>query len=153
MVGAERDRNSSFRKHGQERVSSREVREGSLEEVTLAVNLWMLCVQENRLFLEGYRPRSFFFYKIFFLFFKCGLFLKPLLNLLQHCFCFMFLEGFSPEACGILALWPGIKPSFPALKGKVLTTGPSGIFLGQTLEPVTWGHSRVCAGVTASSPP
>ena len=95
----------------------------------------------------------FFFYKIFFLFFKCGLFLKPLLNLLQHCFCFMFLEGFSPEACGILALWPGIKPSFPALKGEVLTTGPSGIFLGQTLEPVTWGHSQVCAGVTASSPP
>ena len=38
MVGAIRDRNS-FRKRGQESVSSREVREGSLEEVTLEVNL------------------------------------------------------------------------------------------------------------------
>ena len=30
------------------------------------------------------------------------------------------------EACGILAPQPGIKPTPPALEGKVLTTGPPG---------------------------
>ena len=50
---------------------------------------------------------------------------KSLLNLLQHCFCFMFWF-FGPEACGILVPWPGIKHSLPALEGKVLTTGPPG---------------------------
>ena len=33
---------------------------------------------------------------------------------------------FGPEACGILAPWPGIEPAPPALEGKVLTTGPTG---------------------------
>ena len=33
---------------------------------------------------------------------------------------------FGPEACGILAPWPGIKPAPPALEGEVLTTGPPG---------------------------
>ena len=33
---------------------------------------------------------------------------------------------FWPEACGILAPWPGIEPTPPALEGKVLTTGPPG---------------------------
>ena len=31
-----------------------------------------------------------------------------------------------PIACGILVPWPGIKPVFPALKGRFLTTGPPG---------------------------
>lgn len=31
---------------------------------------------------------------------------------------------FGPEVCGILAPWPGIEPAAPALKGKVLNTGP-----------------------------
>ena len=46
-----------------------------------------------------------------------------LLNLLQYCFCFMFLF-FGPEACGILAPQPGIQPPPPALEGEVLTAGP-----------------------------
>ena len=33
---------------------------------------------------------------------------------------------FGPEACGILASWPGIELIASALEGKVLTTGPSG---------------------------
>ena len=55
------------------------------------------------------------FFKIFFL---CGL--KALLNLLQYCFCFMFW-WFGPEACGILALRPGIELAPPTLEGKVST--------------------------------
>ena len=47
---------------------------------------------------------------------------KPLLNLLQYCFCF----GFCHEICGRLASRPGIEPSHPGLEGKVLTTGPPG---------------------------
>ena len=50
---------------------------------------------------------------------------KPLLNLLQYCFCYMFWF-FGREARGILAPWPGIKPAPPALEGKILTTGPPG---------------------------
>ena len=30
---------------------------------------------------------------------------------------------FGGEACGILAPWPGVKPTPPALGGEVLTTG------------------------------
>ena len=48
--------------------------------------------------------------------------LKLLLNLLQHCFCFLFFFGH--EACGILASRPGIKPTPLALEGEVLTPGP-----------------------------
>ena len=71
----------------------------------------------------------FFFFKFFF--FLCELFFfKFLLNLLQYCFCFMFwffsFLFFGPEACGILALPPGIKPTPPALEGEVLTSGPPG---------------------------
>ena len=45
--------------------------------------------------------------------------------MLQCCFCFMFWF-FGHKACGILAPQPGIKPTPPALEGKVLTTGPPG---------------------------
>ena len=31
-----------------------------------------------------------------------------------------------PRACGILLLWPGMEPMSPALKGRLLTTGPLG---------------------------
>ena len=33
---------------------------------------------------------------------------------------------FQPQACGMLAPWPGIEPRRPALEGKALTTGPPG---------------------------
>ena len=52
-----------------------------------------------------------FFKRIFFLH---GPFLKSLLNLLQSCFCFM-CWFFGPEASGILAPWPGMDPTPPAL--------------------------------------
>ena len=38
----------------------------------------------------------------------------------------MFLGFSGREACGILALWPGIETVPPALEGKVLTTGLPG---------------------------
>ena len=64
---------------------------------------------------------------IFFLFFRwvvfwCAPFLKPLLNLLQYRFCLLF--WFIGHKAGvILALWPGIEVTPPALEGEVLTTG------------------------------
>ena len=37
----------------------------------------------------------------------------------------LFTLLFGHEACGILAPWPGIKPTPPALEGEGLGTGPS----------------------------
>ena len=72
----------------------------------------------------------FIFYKIFLWMWTIFLFLflpflKSLLNLWQHCFCFVFWF-FGHKAYRILAPWPGVEPTPPALKGKVLTTGPPG---------------------------
>ena len=67
---------------------------------------------------------SFYFLKLFFEdFFWCGPFWKSLLNLLQHCFCFMFWF-FGHEQHEILAPQPGLKRAPPVLEGEVLTTGP-----------------------------
>ena len=49
--------------------------------------------------------------------------LKSLLNLLQHCFYFMF-RGFRQEACRVLVLQPGIEPVPLALEDEALTTAP-----------------------------
>ena len=63
-----------------------------------------------------------------------------LLNMLQYCFCFMFWF-FGRKENRILAPWPGIKPTTPALEGKVLTTGSTGkslnliFFLTQWIMP------------------
>ena len=43
----------------------------------------------------------------------------------QYCSCFLFWV-FGNEACGILACWPGIKPTPSALEGEILATGPPG---------------------------
>ena len=67
-------------------------------------------------------PGEIFFFKFFLMW---TIFKKSLLNVLQYCFCFMFCF-FGHEACGVLAPWPGIEPTPPALEGKVLTTGPPG---------------------------
>ena len=74
-------------------------------------------------------------------FFWCVLCLKSLLNLLQHCFYFIFWFC-GHEACEILAPQPEIQPIPPALEGEVLTTGlpgklPSFCFVGK---------SRGCSG-------
>jgi len=58
-----------------------------------------------------------------FFFFKCGPFLKSLVNLLQYCFRFMFWF-FLREACWISAPQPGIELASSALEGEVLATGP-----------------------------
>ena len=51
-------------------------------------------------------------------------FLKPLLNLLQHCFFFFYNHWLIVhETCEILAPQPGIEPALLALEGKILTTG------------------------------
>ena len=64
---------------------------------------------------------SFFYREIF----SYGPFKKSLLNLLEYYFCFMFwLPGW--KACGILAPWPGMEATLPALEGEVLTTGSPG---------------------------
>ena len=39
---------------------------------------------------------------------------------------YVFVFVFGPKACGILAPWPGILSTPPALEGEVLTTGPPG---------------------------
>ena len=44
----------------------------------------------------------------------------------------IFLGG-GPKACGILGLRPGIEPTPPALKSKVLTTGSPGKSSGSLL--------------------
>ena len=41
-------------------------------------------------------------------------------------FLFYIFGFFGHKACWILAPQPGIKPTPPALEGKVLTTGPPG---------------------------
>ena len=59
----------------------------------------------------------------------------------------MFFWVFGPEACGILAPRPVIKPTPPALEGEVLTTGPPGkslnvfkkeIFYKPQLKILSW---------------
>ena len=72
-------------------------------------------------------PKCVSFLKIFFFFLMLSPFLDFLLNLLQYYFCFMFWY-FGPKACGILASQLEIKPTPPALEGKILTTGPPGTF-------------------------
>ena len=67
------------------------------------------------------------FFKIFFFFWMWIPFLESLLHLLQYYFCFMFWY-FGPKACGSLASQLEIKPTPPALEGRILTTGPPGTF-------------------------
>ena len=65
------------------------------------------------------------FFKGSFFFFDVDHFLKSSLNFSQYCLCFMFWF-FDHEACGVVAHWPGIEPTTPALEDKVLTTGSLG---------------------------
>ena len=70
-------------------------------------------------------PHNWPWLSLSFFFFIYRPFLKSLLNLLWHFFCFTFWF-FGPEACGILSPQLGIEPRPPALLGKVLITGPPG---------------------------
>ena len=95
-----------------------------------------------------YSTILFFFFTVL-----CGPFLKPLLNLLQYCFWFMFCFC-SCKPCGILISKPGIKPTSPALEGEVLTPGPQEkslnkasyfnsfwpILLGQSAKALIWSN-------------
>ena len=52
------------------------------------------------------------------------------------------------EAYGVLAPWPGIEPTLPALEGKVLTTGPPGaspncLILKINLIDVYFTHNKI----------
>ena len=80
-----------------------------------------LCVS-NLLFSSGWHFHLFISFSI-----KKKIFwwpiLKFLFNLLQYYFCFFF---FGPEVCAILAPWPGIDPTAPALEAEVLITEPPG---------------------------
>ena len=75
-------------------------------------------------FLEVWVSFSFFL-KIFFFFFWCGPFLKSLLNLLQYCFCFMFLF-FSPQCIWGLSSLTRDQTLSPCIGRRSLTTGLSG---------------------------
>ena len=55
-------------------------------------------------------------------FFYVDHFLKPLLNLLQYCFLFLFFAFIGCKAYGIL----GFEPASPLLEDKILTTGLPG---------------------------
>ena len=69
-------------------------------------------------------------------------FLESLLDLLHHGFCFTFCL-FGYEACGILAPWPGTKPTSPALEREVLTAGlPESPSLWSSLACLLTGFSR-----------
>ena len=70
-------------------------------------------------------PHSSYDCFLFRFFFSCGPFKKSLLSLLQYCFYFIFWF-FGSKACGILALWPGIEPAYPAMEGEILTMGSPG---------------------------
>ena len=73
-----------------------------------------------------WQPYSFHMYLVLKdFFFWCGPFKKSVLNLLQYCLCCM-LWFLGLKARGILAPWPGLEPTAPALEGGVLTTGPPG---------------------------
>ena len=52
---------------------------------------------------------------------------------------FFFLGGGATEACGILALQPGMEPNTLALEGEVLITGLPGKFLA------LFSSLRICA--------
>ena len=75
--------------------------------------LFSVCVEVNRFF----NFFSFCFLKILLLL----TFLKSLLNLLQYCFCCLWVFFPGLEACGVLTPGLGIEPTPPALGGKVLT--------------------------------
>ena len=73
-----------------------------------------------------------FFFKIFF---KICWFVTILL---LFCVLVLWLQAY-----GILAPWPGIEPTSPALKGKVLTTRPPGKFLSPFSKCCSWEHVLV----------
>ena len=81
------------------------------------LTLAKLCIPEINLSILGINP-TWSWHMI--LFFK-----KYLLNLLQHCFCFMFWF-FDCEACGIFSSPTRDWTHTPALKGDALTTGMPG---------------------------
>ena len=89
----------------------------------------LIVVSKRYVVLGSQIASKVLFQSVFFLctiYFLCGPFLKFLFNLLHYCFYFMFCFSFCIEACGILALRPGIEATLLALEGEVLTTGPPG---------------------------
>ena len=95
------------------------------------------------------RPQVNFFFKIFF-------FVDHFNNLDWICYniasvLWVFLFHVQ-EACGILAPSPGIKPSPPALEGKVLTTGPPGRSPQVNSCCVTWSHLPMACGFGGTGP-
>ena len=71
-----------------------------------------LCYMHQGLFFFFLIKKNFYTWTVFKLFIE---FVTILLLFYVWCF--------GPDACGVLAPWPGIEPSPPALQGKVLTTG------------------------------
>ena len=71
---------------------------------------------EHNIISNVFCPKDFLMWTIFKVFIE-------FVTLYYFFLCFVF---FGQEACGVLALWPGIEPAPPALEGKVLTTGPPG---------------------------
>ena len=102
---------------------------------------------------------DYFIYKYIFFAFKdffMWTIFKVLLNLIQYCFCFMFLF-FGCVACGISAPQSRIKPRPPVLEGKVLTTGLPGksllfAFKSDTTERPHFHFSFSCIGEGNGSP-
>ena len=72
-------------------------------------------------------------------FFLLWMIWKSLLNLLHHCFCFLCFKFFlAVRHVGLLAPWPGIEPTSPALEGEVLITEPPGISLRILFFSFAW---------------
>ena len=66
--------------------------------------------------------------------------------MLQYCFCFMFWF-FDPEACGILAPWPRIKPTPPAFERWSLNHWtPQGVLIIlNTYCQITFRENNCCS--------
>ena len=59
---------------------------------------------------------------------------KTLIEFITILLLFYVFGFFGHEACGVLAPWPGIKPTTPALEGEVLTTWPPGRSLENNVD-------------------
>ena len=94
-------------------------------EISKTVKTWFQIINglgtgKPKYLIINSRSSCFFFFKCFVLFSNIPIFFNKFIYLL------IFIFGCTLQLCGILVPWPGIKPTLPALEGRVLTTRPPG---------------------------
>ena len=85
-------------------------------------------------------PSSFCFFVCFIRFFLMWAIFKVFIKFVTIFILFYVLVFWGYKACGILTPQPGIKPTPPALEGKVLTTGLPGKSVPGSFWPGHCGH-------------